>query len=40
MFVKDVFKGADNVSKDFARCRESLLKQKLIGNNGDFWWYV
>ena len=40
MFVKDAFKGADNVSKDFARCRESLLKQKLIGNNGDFWWYV
>lgn len=40
MFVKDVFKGVDNVSKDFKRSRDSLLKQKLIGNNGVFWWVV
>jgi phage/plasmid primase-like uncharacterized protein len=40
MFVKDVFKGVDNVSKDFKRSRDSLLKQRLIGNNGDFWWAI
>lgn len=39
-FIKEVFKGAENVSKDFGRCKNSLLKQKLIGNNGNYWWLV
>jgi archaellum biogenesis ATPase FlaH len=39
-FIKEVFKGAVNVSKDFGRCKNSLLKQKLIGNNGNYWWLV
>lgn len=38
-FAKEIYKGS-NASQYFTNARNSLLKQKLIGNQGDFWWLI
>ena len=38
-FAKEIYKGR-NASQYFTNARNSLLKQKLIGNQGDFWWEI
>jgi phage/plasmid primase-like uncharacterized protein len=38
-FAKEIYKGS-NASQYFTNARNSLLKQKLIGNQGDFWWVI
>jgi hypothetical protein len=38
-FAKEIYKGS-NQFQYFTNARNSLLKQKLIGNQGDFWWVI
>jgi hypothetical protein len=38
-FAKEMYKGS-NTSQYFTNARNNLLKQKLIGNQGDFWWVI
>ena len=39
-FFADEFKNANTRSRDFERVTKSLIKQQLIGNNGDNWWLI
>jgi len=39
-FFADEFKNANTRSRDFDRVTKSLIKQQLIGNNGENWWLI